>query len=853
MSDPKFCQFLLKQSPLDRELYLQYLNENPSEFYPQITYLYSEAISSCILDFYELKKEHEYQSLYQASTRPVLHFPEQSKNQNAFIGMLTERLALTHPLSSPMGLLQNKLSIKSFDHEPAWLINKVPTQSLTPFITSLAKDVYSLDIDIKKIPVNSNNQFGSRRGPEVACKDITDLVNCPEKLRIVAEKTLLVQDGTTANVHAELRPVQGKDFSNIIYYETLYSNPVQKILPYPIVPNFVVQGFYGEDPQDDEYQKPVLPREPDLYHDKNFGRIVPSVPFNQETAAPPSNSFRIKYLPTVGSIDHPDASPEIPFITIPLQLVEKAIGECSDDLILKEFLLGFGINRKEDYEKYNVPYAQFPRRLDHVLDMFAWAWEGRTPEMRNRSHFYNTNRFYGDDTKDNPLLRYLEAEEIKVKISFRGQTITSPWGKISFKKLDPIEMTLGYDPVTKKRMLVLHHLELGPSHLTFNGVEIKSEGLKIKTLKIPFRENPKEKWVSSLPHLLSNPFDDATIEMEGLEFTSLQVFKSASANPWETHKKGIEVSLGSGTRLEKLSLSFKASRTQVKLTDLKIKNSEFILNYPNHRLALSDAHIKSLELAEDDNFRKIVIPQITSKQSLEVGIKGNIPVQFALDGHIEITDFQLASLASGNYKSYLITDQNKNPFRLKENQVYLSAKMHGHVKQGSVGQKNLGQIAFTNISEDKTNGFDAQMSGILKENFHAQFTMPYLELAAKSQFFKSPMSKSTIQNTKLEYKDEQLILSGLIDFNFPAIDLRHLSTIDFKNFRIIPKIRGLQLKGPAQFTFSKKGYELNPIPEQSGSLAIRADLENTSVQHQPQFEEEQIQKTPHLKDIKNDS
>jgi len=313
--------------------------------------------------------------------------------------------------------------------------SSIPVNSSQPsLLQEMLLAIDSIDLDAQGLPANGG-KGGCRYSEVVQAKDYSK-AQCSNKF----------DKNTKAQLHLEVRPVQGKNFSEIHQLYVSYDKTPHRL-------GIAVGGFY-------------------LTHPLNPNDAGP-LDTDQEDAFESGKNFRKALKPRYQT----KSSGEIPYSPKSSHLLMKPQGWLVEDApgvtfdITKNTLLANGLWKENYYTDLGLEPFQFPRALNKLAALFSHAdscfakLDGAPIKQPNFLHDLP------------PLVDWLAPEKLDLKVLFREKTVSlGDLGSIQFGKTDKNGVSIKADAKGTVVTVVLGDipqldLQLGKNHLRAKGLK----------------------------------------------------------------------------------------------------------------------------------------------------------------------------------------------------------------------------------------------------------------------------------------------------------------------------------------------------------------------------------------------
>lgn len=709
--------------------------------------------------------------------------------------------------------------------------------------------VDSLDLTLKGMDANGGEK--GCRYSEVLPRDELKGAKCQNQF----------EKGTKADARLEIRPVEGKDYSEIYRF----------IVDYDKVPGRVgitVGGFYVSHPvNQDAPGKLDVPREDPFEEGKDFRKAI-----------------RPKFKVAIGkSVANSDKASH---------LLMKPQGWVYDDFALATFditkntLLARGLTKEKTYTDLGIEPFKLPRRLDQFYDLFS---QSDSCYAKKEDSAVVEPNFLHDKP---PLIVWAAPENIDLEIRLKARKIQlGPLGSLTLGSGNKVRI----QGDTTKTVVEIEISGLESLALEKGGYELAAKGVKAGKISLtlpPLKEIAKE--MGWLERKTAREVIDAC----------LGTAAPAEAPDRSAYLKKMfrEIDLSD---LSAESLTFRhqgrnlnasltqAKIAQVKIVDLKsleikgIEAKAFALNDPGHDLEaqIQKAFLESIQLELTDVGPKVVIgrikaPEISfrrgpaalkietvdipgivldlteaSKTRLAVEAvksKGTVTFkdpgggpEFTTRGRSEIKNFQL--------------ELEKNPGG--DDKVKASVKLSGLLEEFSFAHPQIGTLKVVDTELGESNlsvnlDLPKDSSIPLKPKFSLSLATPKAKIESGHIYFVE-IGTSTLEKGNFTLENQgsgfNAAIAGKLNLAIKEVDIPDVEAL-LKGFRLEGVLKDIVISGAGRLNLTPQDVTLAKLDpaDSAATLNIQGKFEPLRFRDSPGERNPKLKDEPAGKVVKSD-
>lgn len=801
----------------------------------------------------------------------------------------------TYPNFKIPGIFSPKFGSKIGDIKPPPAPTKWKPSDTGQLITDIVMAIDSMDVDLNDMSVN---------GGEKGCR-YSEVVT---KERYDAGKELCKNQfpaGAVADAHVEVRPVEGKTFSEFHKFTVLYKK-------YPGRTGNRINGFFLTHPLDKNAEGVLkIDRDDPFESGKDF-----------------RDAASASYDTPIGK--------SVPFSDEPSRLIMRPIGWLYDDGgpginfdISENMLKAWGILDKDIYKKLGIEPFKLPRRLDKLWrllpmprphnpdfiladgcydklpgakyvrpnsingkpDLIAWtAPQNLSAEIRfkntsiplgGRGHIdlgnkgVNRIKITGDLTQLNVEI------ELKDIPSFHfvqgGYTIAAKGlkaGKITLKLPPLAEIMKEFSSAPKthadKTLACEKKAELKAKAKKIAADEGRNLGdvldqLEMEAAELADADAPKVDHSAFIEKLLGN-IEITGIEAEELSFERPDrglkatlvnpVIKKATVNGTKSFTfKGLSVD---GMNLEDTSTGGKANLGKSEIQELKVSRGK---DGPIFDLSVVDGNNLSFQ---QDNGGIVVDKGVIQSAKIDLSEKGKVDVKLtdtASSGKIDYKNpkegYEFHTAGKSKLPSFTL-DFAKDP---TGDNIETHIKFSGEIPSLTMSHPLLGDFTMADTVLDDSN-FDLNVKfppeGSVGEkpvdNFSVNVKVQKATL--KSGHFKhAELAESKVTNgsIKLDKTDAGLSgkISGNLDLHIKQIDIPLLE-LALKGFSIEGVLKDIGIVGTGELEIKPELISLHKLEDSPSKLKITGAFSKLLFHDDPSVRKSELKKMPNASTIKTE-
>jgi len=751
-----------------------------------------------------------------------------------------------------------------------------------PALVEFANHIERMDLDLFNIPINRGS--GLCRFSEYT----------PRALR-PAGCNLVVEAGTTARGHGEIRPVQGSSESLITRVMVDFQPNVVNLLG-PIPP-LEIDGFSAVDPPLMSFDPTFPSREHSVlamsggqYDYENPLATGGSWVSDFESTAPtPPGGHRywmFRFAPLANTLV---AGLEEAFSNGAFSpVLNNGLGA----LLLWAFLPTTGLSAPEPYEALGIPFNTFPRRFGDLIQLLSPLFVRALREpLREAAPLINPNSEYIDSEghrrpiPDDPLqIESLNRERVAQGLPPLG------------RNRGPILDWIGSDLMANAARLaatavealprVSARIRLGDMNLAtpFGSLQIHAgTELSVDYAFVRVQDRGSGEWRTQRGlRVRVEPLEVGDVRLDlrgfGIETGELHAQRAVFFIPAldeitsSTRSDQVQWSMTlEGLEMERLAIHDPEAGLNLTTGEARLGSLRFD-RYPNSlRADLEDFAAQDLRVAHELGGLSVahaVIPNLSLRSTL--GDRGQLSLQMdrlQSEGELELNwqGTHLDLSASTEIDDLSFSREARDGSRVS----LLNFDFSGAVEAASLTHEALGRAQF-NTADPSSQCADAsscRFTGHFRSrserpleagqasppaDYHLEMDLPFMGLWTEDSFIEVPRGSSSLTHAHLEVSPGSVRLAGDLDLHAALPRGLGRGPTEIGNFTLNPRIEDLHVLGPAEFEFFRGGWRLQRPEGETRSLDLSASIVDSEIVHRPSSLPEVLTRHPESAIIRTD-